>query len=207
MNLLKSVRKVFGQRKNRKFKDITLEFAFLSSDGSKMYIWNDKKALPLERLSEMLKIQEFISSGVDGETLELYLNEAELLISKGLSDPKVAAQLAALFQTLKMRKTAFPHKDLLLNYAAIWLIREDEDPFKYDELIHKEKVRAFEKDCREMGSYFFFAMTGLGYISRWLSVSELQLNQLLIQAEESRHQMQEMLNFIRTLSVKPLATN
>lgn len=199
---LRNALKTFGRNKARKFKDVNLEFAFNSSNGDKIYIWPDKKPLPLERLAEMLKIQEFISSGVDGELLKAYIDEAELLISKGLNDPKVCAQLAALMQTLKMRSSAFPHKDLLLNYCAIWLIHESEDPFKFDELIHKEKIAMFQKDCKTQGSYFFFATTGLGYISRWLSVSELELNQLLISAEQNRTKMDEMLKFIKTLSSK-----
>jgi hypothetical protein len=203
MMKLKNVLKTFGRSKARKFKDVTLEFAFRSQNGDNIYLWPDKKPLPLERLSEMLKIQEFISAGVDGELLKAYIDEAEILISKGLNDPKVCAQLAALLQTLKMRSSAFPHKDLLLNYAAIWLIHETEDPFKFDELIHKEKIAMFHKDCKAMGSYFFFAMTGLGYITRWLSVSELELNQLLVGAEQNRKKMDQMLNYIKTSLNRP----
>ena len=203
MMKLRNVLKSFGREKPRKFKEVTLEFAFKSHNGDRIYIWPDKKPLPLERLAEMLKIQEFISAGVDGEMLHAYIEEAELLISKGLNDPKVCAQLAALIQTLKMRASAFPHKDLLLNYCALWLIHESEEPFKFDELIHKEKIAMFQKDCKAMGSYFFFAMTGLGYISKWLNASELELNQLLVEAETNRKKMDEMLNYIKTLSSKP----
>jgi hypothetical protein len=196
--MLKKLSALMGGGKTRKFKDVTLKRAFRSVSGENIYIWPETSPLPLERMAEMMKILELIGCNIDGETFTAYVDEINELAPKAFNDPKSAGRLAALGQTLSMRRTAFPHRDLLLNYCAIWLILENENPFVFDPEIHQQKINMFTADCRQQGSYFFFAMTGLGYISKWLGSSEESFKELLISSEIRKAKLNEMLTFLRT---------
>jgi hypothetical protein len=195
--MLKKLSALMGGGKTRKFKNVTLKKAFRSVSGDNIYVWPETSPLPLERMAEMMKVLELIACNIDGDTFTSYIDEINELAPKAFNDAKSAGRLAAIGQTLSMRRTAFPHRDLLINYCAIWLILENEDPFTLDPEIHQLKCNMFLKDCAQQGSYFFFAMTGLGYISKWLGSSEETFKELLISSEIRKAKLNEMLTFLK----------
>lgn len=200
--MLKKLSALWANGKSRKLKGVTLSFAFKSISGDNIYQWPESVALPLNRLAEMLKIHDLIGKNVDGETYNEYLSEMANLAPKAYNDPVAAGKLMTIVSTLHQRSTMFPYRDLLINYCAIWLILETEDPFDFNEETHKYKCEIFARDCAAQGSYFFFAMTNLGYISKWLSASEGTFNELLIMGEERKLKLKEILEYIKTLSKK-----
>jgi len=198
MKKLLNALNLFGIKKPKakKFADFTLEFAFKTQDGHNIYLFPENKSLPLERQAEMMKILELISAGVDGDEIKAVTSFCNEIVSK--QGEKALSKVLAALHTLELRVNRVVHRDLLLNFCAIWLIREDENPMTIDEHIHQQKITAFAKECQLQGNYFFFAMTGLAYISRWLNASELELNQLFTQAEESKRKMEISLNYLRS---------
>ena len=110
--------------------------------------------MPLERFSMSMALLERLSSGLSGKEMESILNEMEKALSAGLGNPKNAALMATYIHIIRERQDSVIHRDLLLNIAATWVIRDDEDPFIINPDIHKEKLDVFEAMCKE-GSHDF----------------------------------------------------
>jgi len=126
--------------------------------------------MPLERFSMSMALLERLSSGISGSEMELILEGMEKALSAGLSNPKNAALVATYIHIIRERQDTIIHRDLLLNIAATWIIRDDEDPTIINNDIHKEKLEVFEKMCKE-GSHDFFTRLGIEPLIPLMSMS------------------------------------
>ena len=126
--------------------------------------------MPLERFSMSMALLERLSSGLSGKEMESILNEMEKALSAGLGNPKNAALMATYIHIIRERQDSVIHRDLLLNIAATWVIRDDEDPYIINPDIHKEKLDVFEAMCKE-GSHDFFTRLGIEPLTPLMSMS------------------------------------
>ena len=126
--------------------------------------------MPLERFALSMSLLERLSSGLSGSEMESILTEMEKALGAGLSNPKNAAVVANYINIIRERQNTVIHKDLLLNIAATWVIREDEDPYIINADIHKEKLNTFESMCRE-GSHDFFTRLHIEPLTPLMSMS------------------------------------
>lgn len=126
--------------------------------------------MPLERFALSMGLLERLSSGLSGSEMESILTEMEKALGAGLSNPKNAAVVANYINIIRERQNTVIHKDLLLNIAATWVIREDEDPYIINADIHKEKLNVFEKMCNG-GAHDFFTRLGIEPLTPLMSMS------------------------------------
>jgi hypothetical protein len=124
-------------------------------DGHTYYRFPKETNLPLERFSMALGLMERISSGLSGGEMEQILEGMEKSLAAGLSNPKNAAVVAAYIHIIRERQSNVIHRDLLLNFAAVWIVRDDEDPAMVNPDIHSSKLELFEAMCREASHDFF----------------------------------------------------
>ena len=124
-------------------------------DGHTYYRFPKETNLPLERFSMALGLMERISSGLSGGEMEQILEGMEKSLAAGLSNPKNAAVVAAYIHIIRERQSNVIHRDLLLNFAAVWVVRDDEDPAIVNPDIHSAKLEVFEAMCREASHDFF----------------------------------------------------
>jgi hypothetical protein len=124
-------------------------------EGHTYYRFPKELNLPLERFSMSMGLMERISSGISGGEMDKILNGMEKALSAGLSNPKNAAVVAAYIHVLRERQNNVIHRDILLNLAATWVVRGDEDPGSIDPDIHKQKLDLFEGMCKEASHDFF----------------------------------------------------
>lgn len=124
-------------------------------DGHTYYRFPKETNLPLERFSMALGLMERISSGLSGGEMEQILEGMERSLAAGLSNPKNAAVVAAYIHIIRERQSNVIHRDLLLNFAAVWVVRDDEDPAMVNPDIHSAKLEVFEAMCREASHDFF----------------------------------------------------
>ena len=124
-------------------------------DGHTYYRFPKETNLPLERFSMALGLMERISSGLSGGEMEQILEGMERSLAAGLSNPKNAAVVAAYIHIIRERQSNVIHRDLLLNFAAVWVVRDDEDPAMVNPDIHSAKLEIFEAMCREASHDFF----------------------------------------------------
>ena len=124
-------------------------------EGHTYYRFPKELNLPLERFSMSMSLMERISSGLSGSEMEKILAGMERALSAGLSNPKNAAVVATYIHVIRERQGTVIHRDLLLNLAATWVVREDEDPGQIDPDIHQQKLTLFEAMCKEASHDFF----------------------------------------------------
>ncbi len=124
-------------------------------NGHTYYRYPRETNMPLERFQEVMTLLERLSSGLSGSEMELILDKMDAAIAAGLSQPKNAATMAALVHIIRERQTSVIHRDLLLNLAAVWLIRDDEKPSIVNPEIHKQKLEVFEALAEEGARDFF----------------------------------------------------
>jgi hypothetical protein len=156
-------------RWNKKQTSYNLVKVF-TQDGYNYLRFPKETNMPLERFSMSMALLERLSSGISGSEMEGILEGMEKALSAGLSNPKNAALVATYIHIIRERQDTIIHRDLLLNIAATWLIRDDEDPAIINNDIHKEKLEVFEKMCKE-GSHDFFTRVAIEPLTPLMSMS------------------------------------
>jgi hypothetical protein len=141
-----------------------------TQDGYNYLRFPKETNMPLERFSMSMALLERLSSGISGSEMEGILEGMEKALAAGLSNPKNAALVATYIHIIRERQDTIIHRDLLLNIAATWIIRDDEDPTIINNDIHKEKLEVFEKMCKE-GSHDFFTRLAIEPLTPLMSMS------------------------------------
>jgi len=116
--------------------------------------------MPLERFAMSMTLLERLSSGLSGSEMDKILNEMEKALAAGLSNPKTAALMGAYIHVIRERQNTVIHRDLLLNIAATWIIREDENPAVVNPDVHQQKLSVFE-ELSKGGAHDFFYNLGI----------------------------------------------
>lgn len=156
--------------------------------------------MPLERFAMSMALLERLSCGLSGEEMDSILTEMEKEVASGLSNPKSSARVAAFIHVIRERQNSVVHKEILLNIAATWIVRDDEDPHTINAEIHSEKVSAFEKMCSG-GAHDFFTRMGIEPLMPLISISPEEFQMLWeynVQAQRKLTQMIESITFHRT---------
>lgn len=166
-------------------------------EGHTYYRFPKETNLPLERFSMALGLMERISSGLSGGEMEQILEGMERSLAAGLSNPKNAAVVAAYIHIIRERQSNVIHRDLLLNFAAVWVVRDDEDPAMVNPDIHSAKLEVFEAMCRE-ASHDFFSRLDIIPLLPLLSMSAEELQTLWDYNTEKRKQLKEVMSHLTT---------
>jgi hypothetical protein len=146
-------------------------------DGYTYYRFPKETSLPLERFSMSMGLLERLSSGLSGGEMEQILSEMEKALAAGLSNPKNAAIMATYIHIIRERQSTVIHRDLLLNIAATWVVRSDENPALINPDIHKQKLEVFEAMAGE-GSHDFFTRLDIEPLKPLLTISPSDLTVL-----------------------------
>jgi hypothetical protein len=99
---------------------------------------------------------ERLSCGISGTEMELILEGMEKALGAGLSNAKNAALVATYIHIIRERQDTVIHRDILLNIAATWIVREDENPAAVSIDIHEQKLQVFEKLSKGGAKDFFY---------------------------------------------------
>jgi hypothetical protein len=170
-------------------------------DGHTYYRFPKETNLPLERFSMALSLMERISSGLSGGEMEMILEGMEKSLAAGLSNPKNAAVVAAYIHIIRERQNNVIHRDLLLNFAAVWVVRDDEDPTIINPDIHNSKLDLFEAMCRE-ASHDFFSKLDITPLLPLLTMSPEELQTLweynTIQQKNLKESIQHLISHLTT---------
>ena len=108
------------------------------------------------------------------------------------------AKIMGTFELIKSREGWVHSPDLILNYIAASLIREDEEPNpkSIDQKIHADKVDQLSKEA-DSGSEFFFRLQELKNFIGFLNMSETEWTQYI---ESYRVQLSNLKSWAITTS-------
>ena len=166
-------------------------------DGHTYYRFPKELNLPLERFSMSMSLMERISSGLSGSEMDKILSGMEKALSAGLSNPKNAAVVAAYIHVIRERQDTVIHRDLLLNLAATWVVRGDEDPGVIDPTIHQQKLELFEAMCKE-ASHDFFTRLDIAPLMPLLTMSPQDFQILWEYNVEAQRKLTQALQHLTT---------
>lgn len=133
--------------------------------------------MPLERFAMSMSLMERLSSGLSGSEMEKILTEMEKALSAGLANPKTAALMGAYIHVIRERQNTVIHRDLLLNIAATWIIRSDENPAEINPDIHQQKLALFEQ-LSNGGAHDFFYNLGIEPLMPLFNISPQEFQTL-----------------------------
>jgi len=155
-----------------------LEFLFKEGKHS-YYKFQDDKQLPVIRMIEIDALMELRSMGISGAELDKIVESMEGAITKGIQNPKSWSEISFLIHCIKERRSMILHRDIMLNMAAMLIVRDDEDVTIVDKVIHNEKLEVFEKKAEGgEAAYDFFTSAALKRLLLLESISKDEFNQL-----------------------------
>jgi len=150
--LKEQLRSIFRSKKKSEYNLVKV----FEHEGHTYYRFPKELNLPLERFSMSMGLLERLSCGISGTEMELILEGMEKALGAGLSNAKNAALVAAYIHIIRERQDTVIHRDILLNIAATWIVREDENPSAVSIDIHEQKLQVFEKLSRGGAKDFFY---------------------------------------------------
>lgn len=162
--------------KKNKPSPYKLQFLF-NHKGQAYYKFPKETNMPLERFANVLKLMEMLSCGLSGSEMNSILENMERAISAGLSNPKNAGIVSTYVNVIRERQDMVVHRDLLLNIAATFILRDDEKPEIINPDIHKEKLEAFEQMSKE-APHDFFLLAAIEPLMPLLTMSPQEFKEL-----------------------------
>ena len=169
-----------------------------TQDGYNYLRFPKETNMPLERFSMSMALLERLSSGISGSEMELILEAMEKALSAGLTNPKNASLVATYIHIIRERQDTIIHRDILLNIAATWIIRDDEDPTIINNDIHKEKLDVFEKMCNG-GAHDFFTRLGIEPLTPLMAMSPEDMQKLWLYNVEQQRSLIKALTHLDSL--------
>lgn len=155
-----------------------LEYCFSDSLGVKYYKFPESMSLPLERFGKLQEFMMWMSSGITSTELDGLLDEADKALTEGLLQKKNAARIGFILSEIRDRKNMVIHTELLYNFLAVQVIREDEAPEFFNNSIQMEKVERFKDETKNGKTYDFFLRIGLKKLNDLFNMSEQEWNRL-----------------------------
>lgn len=154
-----------------------LELCFTDSNGLRYYKFPEAMSLPVERFGKLQEFMMWMSAGLTSNELDLLLDEADKALTSGLTQGKNASKIGFVLNQIRDRKTMVIHTELLYNFLAVQVIREDEGVEYFNNAIHLEKIEQFKAENKDGKTYDFFLRIGLKKLNDLFSMSEAEWNQ------------------------------
>jgi len=122
-----------------KFKKCALQKVYVSDAENIYFVYQDIGDLPMERYYQLQRISNELEFTLSNEYLAKWKPTVKEAIAK--SD---IANIKALFENFEVRTNQFAPDSLWLQYAMIFIVRNDENPYNYD---NQAQIAKF-KDCQ-----------------------------------------------------------
>lgn len=156
----------------------SLSYAFIDTAGKKYYRFPKDVALPGERFGQLNRYMAFMAKGLSAEE-DIELDTAiEKLLEAGIGkSQKNVSAIGAILQERRKRRGMCIHTELMYNFIAVQLVREDENPESFDNDTQRQKVDMFQSMTKEGSTYFFFQSQELNRLSNLSSMSQTEWDQ------------------------------
>lgn len=155
---------------------------------------------PLERVAKAQDYILMMARGLDDSELNalIDLSSDQMGLAAAGKPNNAMVTIGAVFKAIQERSQMVMHIDLMYELAAVWVIREDENPHVWNDRIHKEKVKTFKEEIRQDKSYdFFFRLPQLKLVGELLKCTE---SEWIALCQDSTRQIEAMRKWIAWLS-------
>jgi len=175
--------KLIAKDQNKPIGFDELEYSFIDLQGKKYYSFPEATALPIERLAKMEEYKVYMSSGLHNQAIteitDYMQSILEKIVNSGIDNEvkknssKNIGDLGMLIRELKERQKTFIPIEIYYAFLAIQIVREDENPYMFNNSVHNSKIAAL-MDLNEINGGFFFGQRESKQLQSWLNMSETE---------------------------------
>ena len=175
--------KLVAKDQNKPIGFDELEYSFIDLQGKKYYSFPEATALPIERLAKMEEYKVYMSSGLHNQAIteitDYMQSILEKIVNSGIDNEvkknssKNIGDLGMLIRELRERQKTFIPIEIYYAFLAIQLVREDENPYMFNNSVHNSKIASL-MDLNEINGGFFFGQRESKQLQSWLNMSETE---------------------------------
>ena len=178
---------------------VSMDKALVDLDGKVYYRFTGSSTIiPLERMGKMQDFLTMMSAGLDEKELTALIDVANGELAMALAGKKAdVVKIGAVLNQIKERQQMILHDQLLWQFMAVQLVREDEPAAKFVQKIHDEKVEALQKIYWEKSDTSLFTMPELKMLSDMLKCSPGDWELLLVNSVRERSKLKRMISLLR----------
>jgi hypothetical protein len=178
---------------------VTMEKALVDLDGKVYYRFvGSSTIMPLERMGKMQDFLTMMSAGLDGNELEALIDIANNELAMALAGKKAdVLKIGAVLNQIKERQSMILHDQLMWQFMAVQLVREDEPASQFVQKIHDEKIEALQLLYYKNDDYSFFQNPELRLLNDLLRSSQEDLQMLLMNSIREREVLKKKISLLR----------
>ena len=178
---------------------LSMEKALVDLDGKVYYRFTGSSTIiPLERMGKMQDFLTMMSAGLDEKELTALIDVANGELALALAGKKAdVIKIGAVLNQIKERQQMILHDQLMWQFMAVQLVREDEPAAKFVQKIHDEKVEALQKIYWEKNDTTLFTSPELKMLNDMLKCSPEDWEPLLVNSVRERVRLKKMISFLR----------
>lgn len=173
---------------SKKLTKDNLAYAFTDYQGYKYFTFTDQGHIPKVRYERLMNLTMWWEARVSPDTVDMIANaiieaaEMSVTMPKLEERSKAISKAIVLANELKIRKDIGIPATIAHEMAAIWAIREDEDPTVINEQLHDEKVEMFAYETSQGRDFFLRMPMYMNHLNLW-RVSRAELKKLFAESE------------------------
>jgi len=177
---------------------LTMEKALVDLDGKVYYRFTGSSTIiPLERMGKMQDFLVMMSTGLSNEELNSLIDVANNELALALAGKKSdVVKIGAVLNQIKERQQLILHDQLLWQFVAVQLVREDEPASQFVQKIHDEKVESLQNLYYHNQDHSFFQNPELKLLSDMLKCSPEDWQILLINSIRERDRLKKMISLL-----------
>jgi hypothetical protein len=178
---------------------ISMDKALVDLDGKVYYRFTGSSTIiPLERMGKMQDFLTMMSAGLDEKELTALIDVANNELALALNGKKAdVVKIGAVLNQIKERQQMILHDQLMWQFMAVQLVREDEPPAKFVQKIHDEKVEALQQLYYAHPDFSFFQTPELRLLNEMLRSSQQDWEILLVNSIRERDRLKRMISYLR----------
>ena len=193
--------KQFLSEKNKPQELKDLQFEFVDSEGVKYYSWERMDLVAVCRVNELTGLGMWADAKISPENHTKICDEINrlnmALVTETNKDKrsKLHAGISTLCSELTTRKNYAIPSQVLIAMASVLLVREDENPNKFNTKIQDEKISQFIKE-KNNGNTFFLTFPIFKHLLTQLIGTDVNVMQLLMKWEQDEARQMQTLETI-----------
>lgn len=178
---------------------LNMEKALVDLDGKVYYRFTGSSTIiPLERMGKMQDFLTMMSAGLDEKELSALIDVANDQLALALAGKKAdVVKIGAVLSQIKERQQMILHDQLMWQFMAVQLIREDEPAAQFIQKIHDEKVEALQQLYYQHPDCAFFQTPELKLLNDMLKSSQQDWETLLVNSIRERERLKKMISLLR----------
>lgn len=186
-------------------KDLKYEITALS--GKRYYSFPETLQLPFKRFAKGIELMDWWKNGIVPEEFDTIYEEmlkcwAHVKAKTDQAD-KMAERCGMLINELKKRRKQGMPYYVMINLAANYLVREDEDPQLISATIFHEKCDEIENEIEQGNNAFFLAIPQLRPLSEVQRLSPEELTEFLNQLQSQAIRETQVLKHLLSWTEQP----